>query len=321
MKFKPTIFIGSSSEGLKIAELVAEELQDFAEVKLWTLTFDIGRSNYDNLMSQISFYDYAILVATGDDTIESRGTKQAAPRDNVLFEFGMFAGGLGRSRVFFLTQKDTKIPSDLTGITLPFIPEIGAGTFNSELQKQITAIKQYIADRETIFVLNFLPSTALAYGYFVNFVERTVERLLNDKAKDKSFHLENGISFSIKKLKVTILIPDDLSDNMFSKVKAKRLREGWQKMKVDPEDVRDYDFSIDISSVSDGELHLVDIPYTLNALNKAIELYSSKSYIGKDAKEIVLETREIRNFQRTLQYLVDASSIARGIVNIEVVSI
>ncbi len=182
-------------------------------------------------------------------------------------------------------------------------------------------IQKHIIGKENTYDLGFLPSTALAYGYFTNFVERTVERLLEDKLERKTFHLQNGTYFQISDLKFSILIPNDLSNDMFKKVKAKRLKDGWQKLKVDPKDVRDYDFSIDISKAAEGELHLVDIPFTLNALNKAIDLYSRKEHIGKDEKETLLEYREIRNFKRTLEYLISTSSITRDIVKIEIVEI
>jgi hypothetical protein len=129
------------------------------------------------------------------------------------------------------------------------------------------------------------------------------------------------LKFKISTLKFTVLIPDDLSNDMFKKVKAKRLKDGWQKLKVDPKDVRDYDFSIDISEVAEGVLHLVDIPFTLNALNLALQLYLPKTHIGKDEKESLLEYREIWNFKRTLDYLVKKNSITCDIVNIEIVNI
>lgn len=107
----------------------------------------------------------------------------------------------------------------------------------------------------------------------------------------------------------------------FNKVKAKRLKDGWKKINVSANHVRDYDFSIDVSKASDGELHLVDIPFTLNALNKAIRMYAHRQHIGKDTKENLLEYREIRNFQRTLEFLIQQSSICRGIVQVEIVDI
>ncbi|MNR36651.1 hypothetical protein D3C85_1545990 [compost metagenome] len=108
---------------------------------------------------------------------------------------------------------------------------------------------------------------------------------------------------------------------MFTKVKAKRLKAGWGKLNVARKDVRDYDFSVDISKAVNGELHLVDIPLTLNALNKAVELYSKKQHIGKNVREQILEEREIKNFKRTLEYLINGNALTKGIVNVEVVDI
>jgi Predicted nucleotide-binding protein containing TIR-like domain len=321
MDFKPIVFIGSSKEGFEVAQKVSITLNDLVDYKFWTDAFDYGKSNYDNLISQIAFYDYAILIATADDVLISRSKSFESARDNVLLEFGLFAGGLGRSRVFYMVETGIKIPSDLSGITLPFIPKRTDADFDKVINDCVSMIKKHIIGKERTYDLGFLPSTALAYGYFVNFVERTVERLLEDKAEGKVFHIQNGVKFSISALKFTILIPNDLGNDMFKKVKAKRLKDGWHKLKVDPKDVRDYDFSIDISKAADGILHLVDIPFTLNALNKAIELYSQKAHIGKDEKESLLEYREIRNFKRTLEYLINQSSITRDIVTIEIVDI
>lgn len=321
MIFKPTIFIGSSKEGLNIARALEKKLEGEAKVDLWPDIFNLNKSNFDNLASQIAFYDYAILIATPDDTVTSRGQTTNGPRDNVLFEFGLFTGGLGASRVFFMMQKDTKIPSDLNGITLPFLPKFSSKIFEEELTKVAAQIKEHIANKENTFDLGFLPSTTLAYGYFTNFVERTVERLLEDKSERKQFSLANGSIFVISSLKCTILIPSDLRDDMFKKVAAKRLRDGWEKLKVDPKHVRDYDFSIDVSKITNNELHLVDIPLTLNALNMAIDTYSKKAHLGKSVKDGLLEYREIRNFQRTLEYLINSSSLTKGIVTVEIVDI
>lgn len=321
MDFTPNIFVGSSKEGKKIADEIISQLKGFAECTIWTEAFEIGKSNFENLSGQIAFYDYAILIATADDITISRKKKQKTGRDNVLFEFGLFTGGLGQSRVFYILEKDTKIPSDILGITLPFIPNIADSNFENSVSENIALIKKHIENKERTFDLGFLPSTALAYGYFSNFVVRTIERLLEDKHKNKKFQIASNKKFQIEELKFTILIPNDLSDDMFTKVKAKRLNDGWQKLKVAPKDIRDYDFSIDVSKATNGELHLVDIPFTLNALNKAVELYSKKQHIGKTIKEEVLEQREIRNFQRTLEYLIKGNAFTKNLVTVEVVDV
>lgn len=321
MDFRPAIFIGSSKEGLAIAKIIATLFEDFADCKLWNEAFHFGDSSYDNLISQIALYDYGIFVATADDILLSRNKYFESPRDNVLFEFGLFAGGLGKKRTFYILEEGTKIPTDLSGITLPLISRKTNTDFDQTINVCASKIKKHILDNIDTFDLGFLPSTALAYGYFSNFIERTVERLLDDKSSGKNFQLENGVQFNIKTLKVTILIPDDLSSDMFKKVKAKRLKDGWQKLRVDPKDVRDYDFSIDVSKVDEGLLHLVDIPFTLNALNLAIKLYSRKAHLGKNEKEFLLEQREIRNFKSTLEYLIHESAFTRDIVSIEIVDV
>jgi CRP/FNR family cyclic AMP-dependent transcriptional regulator len=62
------------------------------------------------------------------DTSESRGQSYASPRDNVLFELGLFMGRLGPKRVFIVHEADVnlKLPADLAGIGV--LPHRGAKT-------------------------------------------------------------------------------------------------------------------------------------------------------------------------------------------------
>jgi len=70
------------------------------------------------LMKCGTSHEFAVLVLTPDDTVMSRGKKSGIPRDNVLFELELFAGGLGRERTFVVCdRKATKIPSDWFGMT------------------------------------------------------------------------------------------------------------------------------------------------------------------------------------------------------------
>ena len=57
----------------------------------------------------------------------SRGAVTDAPRDNIIFELGLFMGVLGHSRTFLIYPRgiDIKIPTDLAGITLlPYTLEL-----------------------------------------------------------------------------------------------------------------------------------------------------------------------------------------------------
>jgi len=117
---KPTIFIGSSSEGAPIAYAIQENLEDLGDVYVWTQgVFELGNSYLDSLIKELDKVDFAILVLTEDDITISRNQETVSPRDNVLFELGLFIGRLGKERSFFVydTEKNIKIPSDLSGIS------------------------------------------------------------------------------------------------------------------------------------------------------------------------------------------------------------
>ncbi len=46
-----------------------------------------------------------------------RGQEGRVPRQNVVFELGLFMGKLGRQRVFVVTEADAELPSDFDGMT------------------------------------------------------------------------------------------------------------------------------------------------------------------------------------------------------------
>ena len=117
---KPSLFIGLSSEGLEFARAVRTSLTDDAEITLWNEGFfGLGNTFIETLVTALPRFDFALLVLTPDDLLESRAAEMFSPRDNVLFELGLFMGRLGRARTFILHQRSPapKIPSDLAGVT------------------------------------------------------------------------------------------------------------------------------------------------------------------------------------------------------------
>ncbi len=117
----PVLFIGSSVEGLAVANQIQMALyHEKIIVKVWTDQI-FGASNFaiEDLQEQVKSADFAVLVVTPDDHVVSRKHEHDAPRDNVIFELGLFMGALTRQRTFLLTPHgtDLKIPSDLLGLT------------------------------------------------------------------------------------------------------------------------------------------------------------------------------------------------------------
>ena len=48
-------------------------------------------------MNALDQFDFAVMILSPDDMTESRDQSYASPRDNVLFELGLFMGRLGRT--------------------------------------------------------------------------------------------------------------------------------------------------------------------------------------------------------------------------------
>lgn len=117
----PKVFIGSSSESFNKAEELKRMLErPEIQVAHWKDgIFKASTSTLTSLLETASSYDFAILILHPDDMTESRGNESASPRDNVIFELGLFLGSLKPERVYILRpdHKDLKIPSDLLGIT------------------------------------------------------------------------------------------------------------------------------------------------------------------------------------------------------------
>lgn len=118
----PSLFIGSSSEGLNVAEEIRKNLERTKQVTVtvWNSgVFTLGDIVPDKLRQTAAKYDFAVIVFSPDDIVISRGTKETAPRDNVVFELGLFAGTLGRERTFAVVHEgdEPKLPSDFKGVT------------------------------------------------------------------------------------------------------------------------------------------------------------------------------------------------------------
>lgn len=145
---KPRLFVGSSSEGLNVARAVEVQLSDVAEVTLWKDgPFGLNSANLEALVRASCQYDFAILVLTPDDVVTSREVTAQAPRDNVMFELGLFMGRLGRERCFAVVGDDPviKLPSDLAGITLArFQSGRGDGNWVSAVSPACTLIRSEI---------------------------------------------------------------------------------------------------------------------------------------------------------------------------------
>lgn len=118
---RPVLFVGSSVEGLAVAKNIQLLLKHSTmDIRLWTSgVFGPSGVTIDVLLEQLDTCDFAAFVFGPDDKLASRGEQYDAPRDNVIFELGLFMGRVGRERAFFIKDQrsNLKIPTDLLGVT------------------------------------------------------------------------------------------------------------------------------------------------------------------------------------------------------------
>ena len=119
---KPRIFLGSSAQQEKLLQALARGLQDIADVDAWTTVFNPGVSALNRLVELTREVDFAAFIFAQDDWTTKGASPEAAPgeaapRDNVVFEAGLFGGALGIRRTFILHANGAKLPTDLLGLT------------------------------------------------------------------------------------------------------------------------------------------------------------------------------------------------------------
>ena len=144
---KPLIFLGSSGKQTKLVAALTRGLSDVADVEPWTSVFNPGVSTLDRLVELTHEVDFAAFVFGQDDwtsnPTDAGAGGQASPRDNVVFEAGLFGGALGMRRTFILHAKGAKLPTDLLGMTAVRYPEAltpaDMREVNQKLRKAIEA--------------------------------------------------------------------------------------------------------------------------------------------------------------------------------------
>src|SRR5687768_2655840 len=124
---KSRIFLGSSGKQAKLLQALTRGLEDVAHVEPWTTSFNPGTTTLERLLELTREVDFAAFVFAQDDwTTNSSAAPaaepvaapgQASPRDNVVFEAGLFGGVLGMRRTFILHASGAKLPTDLLGLT------------------------------------------------------------------------------------------------------------------------------------------------------------------------------------------------------------
>lgn len=313
---KPRIFIGSSSEGLGVAHYIKDFFMKSDEYECIIWNEDVFKENenfLETLTKSASLFDFGFMVFTADDVSVIREQTFQSARDNVLFEYGLFLGRLGIDRAYIIQDRDTKLPSDLLGITISnyTTKDIGGKKEPNwdELNESLTKLKKNIDDKVRLGHLGMLPSTVVAISYFDNFV-RLVADWIN--SVEPNFEI-NGKKYSSAKLKV--VIPADLDADLKKRATIFYKRRALEDSTM-PTVHRS--FPIHVSAKAEGEcLEIFDMPTILNGIDKAIEMYFRVGHIGKSTDQQLAEDHELNNFERVLRLLIEQDAFCKNCVEIE----
>jgi hypothetical protein len=144
---RPKLFVGSSTEGRRVAQLLAAGLADLAEVTLWCQgVFTPPLAARDGLVDATREFDFAAFVMAPDEIAPRRTGVRGAARDGVALQLGVFLGALGRQRTFIVcsTAVTVDLPSDLRGVTMaPYRPS-GDGDLKAALGCSCAIVREQI---------------------------------------------------------------------------------------------------------------------------------------------------------------------------------
>jgi len=335
MKTKPAIFVGSSSEALKLARAVADELGSYFDVQVWDdRLFELGEDTLKGLLRAVQAFDFAVLVISDDDTLASTRNPSkavpstfgrlwaqffppkhqfASPRDNVIFELGMFTGAMGRRRAFAVvapSKRGTpKMPSDLFGNTMvslrqETVTNLNATALRAELAPLVDSIRIRF---ETEAEFELLPSTGSAVSYFHNFVIPVCSELAQRTSVTVT---GEPIDISHDNFRFRIAIPGSLRDA--NRPFAAKL---FGRLPVIPFTIqtshRDFPFWVS-SSLEGRNLVFWDYPTILRASDEAVSYVTRSAFLSNLVIRDRFEAKELYNFERSLRLLLTTVPEAAG---------
>ncbi len=303
---KPKIFIGSSTNGYSIAEKVKNNFLAIADCVLWQDpdVWEPNQSTFDNLMRMATYFDYGIFVATADDLTLTGDKLVIEARDNVILEMSLFLGAMGRHKSFLLVESGIKLPSDFNGIFMPrFDPKN-----DSSIEAACHAYHNIIEEHNILGHLSLYPTTALAFGYYKNFVDGLVESMQNPETLE-----DNGIVYSEFRFK--IVMPADLQGMIRQKAALFYKRHGFVENAIKTR-YRRHPAWFHLDQTKAPVAIIYDMPSTLTGIDDAIEMSLRKGFFGRTKLQGIIEQRELNNFRRVLQIQINRNPLAKATVEI-----
>jgi len=113
------VFIGSSTDSLALVQMIGAWIERAGHQPVpWNGPdlFIAGDFVLERLVKISRTIDAAILVFAESDRVGGPGERTTQPRDNVLIEYGLFIGALGKENTIVCVDGNPKLPTDLGGV-------------------------------------------------------------------------------------------------------------------------------------------------------------------------------------------------------------
>lgn len=313
---KARIFIGSSTEGLPVAQRIKEYFEPEYDCYIWNDgIFKYNEGFLETLIKSASLFDFGFMVFAADDVSRIRDKEYITTRDNVLFEYGLFLGRVGLDKAYIIKDKEVKIPSDMLGITLleyeTTANEDGAKVPNDDFENHLSELKKNIDEKVALGYLGLFPSTVIAISYFENFI-----KLLTDEIMRQGESIKIGDN-TYKSARIRVVIPKTLDADMKRQATIYFKKINFKSCPINTVH-RTYPIFVESTPADElkDEAIIADLPTILNGIDQAIDMYFCTGHIGKSQEQQLTEERELNNFTRVLNLLISRDAYCREIVEI-----
>jgi len=180
-KKETKVFVASSTKSFVVADSLRQVLgSDDIKVIPWKDlgVFMLSEHTMESLEKAANQCHFAVFVLGPDDVIQTNSGGVFVPRDNVVFELGLFLGRIGRKRSYMLKPDgiNIKLPSDLSGVTWAqyYLP----GTSMDNVRDAAAHIRSAMSVAPMMPAISILSSTVLppivlrhALGIFLRYTQ------------------------------------------------------------------------------------------------------------------------------------------------------
>jgi hypothetical protein len=322
---KMTVFVGSSTEAARCdlsIQAILEELD--VRVRPWQDAFPTGQFTLESLEKTAKEVEGALLVATPDDLVKYRGHFASAPRDNIVFELGLFLGALGRPRAALLVVKtdgkELKLPTDLGGMKHLVYDESKPAQTKQSLGKWVKEVESHVASSVNGRLERILQELENLVAPLQESPDCPMRRKCNQLAIEEVFpqresayptiaQILRSCEHDVDLLGVTLVeafrnqeVHEAINDRM---VHGKGIK--WRILLLDPDSEsavfrslrEDYDLYSDSISGGIPDLSRRSLPEVHSLLG---QIYTSESQMARDRQEAISYLKNYyRKFQPNLQ--------------------